>query len=417
MPVRGTGIEPPVPEWVDVNQRLYRSFAFIDITGFTTYTDRHGTDAAIELLNRFRSACRDVTGRRGVRVAKWLGDGVMLVGTEAGPLIAAVGELALRLHDDEFDIHAGIADGTVLLFEGDDYVGRPVNLAARLCEAAGPGEALCVGMDDSIPDWIEVSGPGDGSCHGHRRPHRRVAAARRRTTRGPSDRPSSTTRRCPGNPRTSRSPKTKTRPTSTRPRWPSSSSRRDGAGVACPLRFVGCAASVSPPGSVPGGWSFVWATRIRNALGDATMIDRALAGALTLSSLSIAAAVALAWIGWRGRGLVVGTGDRRRARRRVARAGHADRPRRPSRGLHRRARDVGRDLDRSVRVGVASRPVVSSRDSGRTGRHRYHRRRYGTARDRHREARATRRRGPLRAEPVAHRHRARDLPCRRRHRG
>jgi hypothetical protein len=158
VPVRGTGIEPPVPEWVDVNQRLYRSFAFIDITGFTTYTDRHGTDAAIELLNRFRSACRDVTGRRGVRVAKWLGDGVMLVGTEAGPLIAAVGELTLRLHDDEFDIHAGIADGTVLLFEGDDYVGRPVNLAARLCDAAGPGEALCLGMDDSIPDWIEISG-------------------------------------------------------------------------------------------------------------------------------------------------------------------------------------------------------------------------------------------------------------------
>ena len=66
-------------------------------------------------------------------MAKWLGDGVMLVGTEAGPLIAAVGELALRLHDDEFDIHAGIADGTVLLFEGDDYVGRPVNLAAPAC--------------------------------------------------------------------------------------------------------------------------------------------------------------------------------------------------------------------------------------------------------------------------------------------
>lgn len=49
---------------------------------------------------------------------------------------------------------------------------------------------------------------------------------------------------------------------------------------------------------------FVWTTRIRNALGDATMSDRALAGALTLSSLAIAAAVALAWIGWRGRGLV-----------------------------------------------------------------------------------------------------------------
>jgi class 3 adenylate cyclase len=158
IPLRGTGIEPPMPEWVDVSQRLYRAFAFIDISGFTTYTDRHGTDAAVELLNRFRSACRDVTGRRGVRVAKWLGDGVMVVGTEAGPLIAAVGELLLRLRDDEFDIHAGIADGTVLLFEGDDYVGRPVNIAARLCDAAGAGEALCDGMDEQIPEWIDVAG-------------------------------------------------------------------------------------------------------------------------------------------------------------------------------------------------------------------------------------------------------------------
>jgi len=158
VPVRGTGIERPVPEWVDVSQRLFRVFAFIDVSGFTTYTDRHGTDAAIELLNRFRSACRDVTGRRGVRVAKWLGDGVMIVGTAPGPVVAAVAELLLRLDEDEFDIHAGIAGGTVLLFEGDDYVGRPVNMAARLCEAAGPGEALCVGADGDIPDWVEVTG-------------------------------------------------------------------------------------------------------------------------------------------------------------------------------------------------------------------------------------------------------------------
>ncbi|HKY14352.1 MAG TPA: adenylate/guanylate cyclase domain-containing protein [Microthrixaceae bacterium] len=158
VPVRGTGVERPVPEWVDVSQRLYRTFAFVDISGFTAYTDRHGSDAAIELLNRFRSACRDVTGRRGVRVAKWLGDGVMLVGTEPGPAAAAVAELLLRLNDDDFEIHAGIAAGTVLLFEGDDYVGRPVNLAARLCEAAGPGEALCVGLDGDLPEWVSITG-------------------------------------------------------------------------------------------------------------------------------------------------------------------------------------------------------------------------------------------------------------------
>jgi hypothetical protein len=169
VPVWGTGIERPVPEWVDLSQSLYRVFGFVDICGFTTYTDRHGTHAAVDVLTRFRSAVRDVTGRRGVRVGKWLGDGVMLVSVEAGPLIAAVAELTLRFVDEEFEIHAGIGGGTVLLFEGDDYIGRPVNLAARLCEAAAPGEILAVGLDDEIPEWVDrlgsvtvrVTGVGD----------------------------------------------------------------------------------------------------------------------------------------------------------------------------------------------------------------------------------------------------------------
>jgi adenylate cyclase len=158
VPTRGTGTERPVPEWVDVSQRLHRCFAFVDISGFTSFTDRHGTGAAIEVLNRFRSVCRDVTGRRGVRVAKWLGDGAMLVGTEPGPIVAAVGELMLRIADDDFDVHAGIAAGTVLLFEGDDYIGRPVNVAARLCDAANPGEILCVGLSEHVPEWVDVVG-------------------------------------------------------------------------------------------------------------------------------------------------------------------------------------------------------------------------------------------------------------------
>lgn len=158
VPVTGTGVERPVPEWVEVSQSLYRVFSFVDVCGFTSYTDRHGTHAAIEVLTRFRSAARDVTGRRGVQVLKWLGDGVMLVGDEPGPVIAATAELLLRFRDDEFEIHGGIAGGTVLLFEGDDYIGRPVNLAARLCEAAAANEILAHGLDDELPEWVERTG-------------------------------------------------------------------------------------------------------------------------------------------------------------------------------------------------------------------------------------------------------------------
>lgn len=158
LPLVGTGVEPPVPEWIELNQSLFRCFAFVDVCDFTSFTDRYGAAASIEVLQRFRSACRDVTARRGTRVAKWLGDGVMLVGAEPGPIIATVAELLLRFDDDPFDIHAGIAAGPVLLFEGDDHIGRAVNLAARLCEAAGPSEMLVAGLADHTPDWVELIG-------------------------------------------------------------------------------------------------------------------------------------------------------------------------------------------------------------------------------------------------------------------
>jgi class 3 adenylate cyclase len=36
----------------------------------------------------------------------------------------------------------GIASGLALLFEGDDYIGTAVNMAARLCDAAEPFEVI-----------------------------------------------------------------------------------------------------------------------------------------------------------------------------------------------------------------------------------------------------------------------------------
>lgn len=151
----GTGIEPPLPEWVDVAQTLERWFAFVDVCGFTAFTESNGTHAAIDVLGRFRNTVRSVTGRRGVRVLKWLGDGVMIVGVEAGPVIAAVCELSMRLENVDFDVHAGIAGGHVLLFEGDDFIGPAANHAARLCEAAGRGEILAAGVHGHLPDWVE----------------------------------------------------------------------------------------------------------------------------------------------------------------------------------------------------------------------------------------------------------------------
>ena len=124
--------------------RVERTFGFIDLSGFTQFTDEHGDAEAVRLLARFRTAVREVAAQRGVRVAKWLGDGAMLVSVERELLVEAIVAIQDLLGDCvlPLPLRAGIASGPVILFEGDDYIGMAVNLAARLADLAGPGEVL-----------------------------------------------------------------------------------------------------------------------------------------------------------------------------------------------------------------------------------------------------------------------------------
>ena len=53
------------------------------------------------------------------------------------------------------DLRAGVASGPAIMFEGDDYIGRPVNVAARLCSAAAPRQILA--SEDAVagvPPWV-----------------------------------------------------------------------------------------------------------------------------------------------------------------------------------------------------------------------------------------------------------------------
>ena len=51
------------------------------------------TSAPVDVLTAFRALLRDICARRGVRIAKWLGDGVMLVCVTTRPLLETVLEL------------------------------------------------------------------------------------------------------------------------------------------------------------------------------------------------------------------------------------------------------------------------------------------------------------------------------------
>jgi class 3 adenylate cyclase len=134
----------PAPDADHTDALVRRNFAFIDLCGFTLLTDEQGVGEAVAALSTFRAVVRERAGWRGVRVAKWLGDGAMLVTTEPRPLLDAVirMEEALDARGCPLPLRGGVAAGRVILFEGDDYIGRPVNLAARLCDDAQPHQLL-----------------------------------------------------------------------------------------------------------------------------------------------------------------------------------------------------------------------------------------------------------------------------------
>lgn len=133
------------------SHRVRRTFGFIDLCGFTAFSNTRGDDDAVAQLAAFRAIVRAVGSASGVRIAKWLGDGAMLVGLEPAATLSAVLEVGRRMRSEgvALPLHAGVSQGQVILFEGDDHVGQTVNLAARLAELAEPWQVL--GPADLLP--------------------------------------------------------------------------------------------------------------------------------------------------------------------------------------------------------------------------------------------------------------------------
>jgi adenylate cyclase len=153
--------------------RVPRTFVFCDLAGFTNFTAENGDDAAGRLLATFRSIVREIMSERGVRIAKWLGDGCMIVAVDAGDAIAAALDLEERSRDlfEPLKLKVGIATGYALLFEGDDYIGSAVNLAARLCDRAEGWEVLMPASQVGVlPDGIIATSNGIADLRGFPEP-------------------------------------------------------------------------------------------------------------------------------------------------------------------------------------------------------------------------------------------------------
>jgi len=153
--------------------RVQRSFGFLDLSGFTALTEAEGDEEAVAVVSSFRSLVRQVCSRRGVRIAKWLGDGAMLVSVDGFPLVATALELQHATEGLEVSTHlrCGLSSGAVILLEGDDYIGHAVNLAARLCDLA-PAQVVLAAetIVGDLPKWGVVLSQEVTAVRGLERP-------------------------------------------------------------------------------------------------------------------------------------------------------------------------------------------------------------------------------------------------------
>jgi class 3 adenylate cyclase len=154
----GDGTEEPSLTGRGDPRPVVRTFAFLDLCESTAYFEDMGPKEALAIVSEFRATVREVCAARGVRVAKWIGDGAMLVGVASGPVIATCVEICDAMEGRRLRARGGVAVSVALPFDGDDYLGRGANFAARICDMADEGEVLCdTDCSASVPNWVQCS--------------------------------------------------------------------------------------------------------------------------------------------------------------------------------------------------------------------------------------------------------------------
>jgi class 3 adenylate cyclase len=142
-------------------RHLTRGFLFADLRGYTAFVEARGDTAAAGLLEVYRRLVRDVVRRFGGAEIKTEGDSFYVVFPSAsdavrcGLAITAAAATASAEHPERpirvgVGIHAGESTETA-----EGYVGSAVNIAARICAQAAPGEVL---VSDTVRSLTRTSG-------------------------------------------------------------------------------------------------------------------------------------------------------------------------------------------------------------------------------------------------------------------
>jgi class 3 adenylate cyclase len=119
------------------------TFLFTDVVGSTALLDRLGDHVAHAFRRRHFALLRDAISEHAGTEVKSLGDGLMVAFTDARAAVACAVAMqrAVAMSGDRMTLRIGIDMGEAVR-EQDDFFGRPVIVARRLCDVAHGGQVV-----------------------------------------------------------------------------------------------------------------------------------------------------------------------------------------------------------------------------------------------------------------------------------
>ena len=157
-------------------QRVERAVLFMDIRGFTAWSERQPPEAVVGLLNDYYRAAEQALGGAHPIKLKYTADEVMAVFADAAAAAQAASSMLAaaqrRLSASNLSAGAGLHQGPVVegVLGGEgakayDFIGDTVNTAQRLCDAAAAGELLvsreaCAAAGLPIANLREITAKG-----------------------------------------------------------------------------------------------------------------------------------------------------------------------------------------------------------------------------------------------------------------
>lgn len=133
--------------------RHHRAMVFMDIRGFTAWSEGHEPEQVVATMNAYYEAAEPVWHRHQAIKVKFTADEIMLVFADATAALEAAREMlaavATVLQPHQLQAGVGVHLGPVVEglmgaseYKGYDLLGDSVNTAKRLCDNAAGGEIL-----------------------------------------------------------------------------------------------------------------------------------------------------------------------------------------------------------------------------------------------------------------------------------